>query len=241
MYRYDYYDKIGKFYHKSRAGNSFGATLHQALQGFHEAGGVEVESADVLAARATDAWRSYGFANSKEEDEYRHLAGELLLKYHSGAMARAGQTRLFLSEKTIKLDLNEFDLTGRVDRVDEHVADGTLEIIDYKSGRAAVTADDVENALAMCVYQLILKRSYPERRVMASIHALRSGEVATVELTADQLNRWENDIKEIGQRIIATDWESIEPNYLPDICPTCDFLKLCERRWRALERITNLD
>ena len=37
-YRYVYIDKIGRFYLRSRAGYSFGSTLHHVLQQFHEQG-----------------------------------------------------------------------------------------------------------------------------------------------------------------------------------------------------------
>ena len=37
-YRYIYQDKIGRFYTKARAGFSFGSTLHNVLQDFHEQG-----------------------------------------------------------------------------------------------------------------------------------------------------------------------------------------------------------
>jgi len=61
LYKYDYFDKIGRFYHKAHAGNTFGAVLHQALQGFAIAGGVKKESVEQLIARALVSWRSVGY------------------------------------------------------------------------------------------------------------------------------------------------------------------------------------
>jgi putative RecB family exonuclease len=236
MYKFDYIDKIGRFYHKSRAGNSFGATLHQVLHDFHVAGGAEQEDAQTLAQRASDSWRSAGYADAAQDAHYQELAQTLLHNYHRGELDKVGHTRVYLAEKAISLDMGDFVLTGRIDRIDEHLDNGALEIVDYKSGRSGVTAEDVENALAMCVYQLILKRLHPERRVMASIHALQSGDVATVELSDEQLVRWEDDLTDIGRRIIETDWQSVRPIYLEDVCPGCDFLALCERYWRKQAR-----
>ena len=237
MYRYDYVDKIGRFYHKSYAGNSFGATLHQALHDFHVAGGVESEDSQALARRAADSWRSAGYDDAAQEALHRELAADILHSYHQAQAASAGRARLFLAEKMIAWDMGPFVLNGRVDRIDEHVADGALEIIDYKSGRSGVTKESVEEALAMCVYQLIVKRVYPERRVMATIHALRSGETATVELSDEQLARWEDEIRQTGREIIETDWEAVRPVYLADVCPDCDFLSLCERYWARQRKI----
>ena len=233
MYKYDYLDKIGRFFHRARAGNSFGATLHQALQGFHEAGGAATEDAAQLGERVIDNWRSAGFKSPEEETQHKELAVTVMQQYHLQAQERADTTRLFLSEKMLKRDMGLFVLTGRVDRIDEHLTDGALEIIDYKSGRSEVTENQVRNALAMCIYQLLAKRQWPERRVYATIHALRTGAQASVELSDDELNAWEETLNEIGREIIEKDWDAVRPAYLPDICPTCDFLPKCDRYWRA--------
>jgi RecB family exonuclease len=236
MYKYDYFDKIGKFYHKSRAGNSFGATLHQALQQFHEAGGTDVEGVEALTERAMNTWRSAGFADVEEEVAHKELASQILQKYHVQAQQRAGQTRVFLSEKMLKFDMGSFILMGRVDRVDEYIADGALEIVDYKSGRLEVTEDQVRSALAMSIYQLLAKRKYPERRVFATIHALRSGVYASAELSDQELAELEIQIKGIAQDIIEMEWDAIRPVYLVDVCPDCDFLSRCTKYWNAIER-----
>jgi putative RecB family exonuclease len=233
MYKYDYIDKIGKFYHKSRAGNSFGATLHQALQQFHEAGGAAAENAEALTARAEASWRSAGFADLAEEIAHKDLATEVLQKYYVHAAERTDLTKVFLSEKMLKFDMGDFVLSGRIDRIDEYISDGTLEIIDFKSGRLQVNEEHVRSALAMCIYQLLAKRLWPDRRVMATIHALRSGEFATVELSTEELDTWESEIKFIAAEIIEKDWDSVRPVYLPDVCPSCDFLTRCTRYWKA--------
>ncbi len=237
MYKYEYLDKIGRFYHKARAGQSFGSTLHQALHDFHVAGGAEVEGPEALAQRAMENWRSGGYEDAVQEAKYQEMAVSLLHNYHEGEQQRAGTTRVFLAEKMIKWDMGGFVLTGRIDRIDEHLVDGALEIVDYKSGRMGVTAEDVENALAMCVYQFILKRNYPERRVMATIHALRSGDSATVELSDEQIADWDYRLREVGEQILSSDWESARPVYLEDVCPGCDFLSVCERYWRQQKRL----
>jgi putative RecB family exonuclease len=233
MYKYDYIDRIGRFYHKASAGNSFGSTLHQALHDFHVAGGVVAEDSEVLAKRAIQSWRSAGYRDEADEERHRELAISLLQSYHNAESRKEGATRVFLAEKMIAYDMGDFILTGRVDRIDEHLEGGALEIVDYKSGRTSVTPDEVRDALAMSVYQLILKRLYPERRVMATIHALRSGESATIELSDTQLTEWESELRHIGERLLGTDWESVRPTYLENVCPDCDFLRLCTRYWKS--------
>jgi RecB family exonuclease len=131
--------------------------------------------------------------------------------------------------------MGAFVLTGRIDRVDEHLEDGALEIVDYKSGRTDVTEEDVKDALAMSVYQLLVKRNHPERRVFATIHALRGGVTASASFTDDELAEWESELRGLGLEILGKDFEAVRPVPLPDVCPDCDFLPLCSRTW-ARER-----
>jgi putative RecB family exonuclease len=232
MYRLEYVEKVGRFYHKARAGYAFGSTLHQTLQNFHEAGGSAEVTAEQLIERLAVDWQSQGYQNAEHEQAHKEAAVQILQTYHATATERAETTRTFLTEKMLKWDMGEFVLTGRIDRVDEHLSDGALEIVDYKSGRLDVTEADVKNALAMSVYQLLLKRNNPERRVFATIHALRGGVTASASFSDEELAQWQEELHGLGLLILETDFEAAQPVPLPDVCPDCDFLKLCRRTWQ---------
>ena len=228
MYRYEYIDKIGRFFHRSSPGMSMGAIIHQALFHYHTAGGALAEDADSLVERSRLAWRSHGFSDAAEEADYRAQAFDMLRAYHEAEAARTGERRLFLAEKSLKLDMGSFILTGRVDRIDEHFPDGNLEIIDYKSGRNDVTEDQVRNAIAMTVYQLMARRMWPDRRITATIHALRGDKSATIELTDDELAIWEDNLRGIGQGDHQKPTtEAVRPIYIDGTCETCDFYRRC--------------
>ena len=236
MYRREYVEKVGKFYHRARAGFTFGSTLHQTLQNFHEAGGSAEVSAEQLVARLETDWQSQGYRDAEHEQAHKDAAVEILAHYHAAATERADTTQTFLTEKMLKWDLGPFVLTGRIDRIDEHAIDGALEIVDYKSGRMDVTEDDVKGALAMSIYQLLVKRNHPERRVFATIHALRGGVTASAAFTDDELAALEEDVRGLGLLILETDFEAVPPVPLPGICPDCDFLPLCTRVWKRERR-----
>lgn len=231
MYRLEYVEKVGRFYHKARAGYTFGSSLHQVLQSFHEAGGSEAVSAAELVASVEQNWQSQGYENEAHEKAHRDDAVRILETYHADAEKRAGQTRTFLAEKMLKWDMGVFVLTGRVDRIDEHTEDGALEIVDYKSGRLSVSEEDVRGALAMSVYQLLVKRGWPERRVFATIHALRGGVTASASFTDEEMLAFEEDVRGLGLMILETDFDAVRPVPLPDVCPGCDFLPICSRYW----------
>ncbi len=232
MYRLEYVEKVGRFYHKSRAGFTFGSTLHQALQTFHEDGGSAAVSAPELVAKLETVWQSQGYESAEHEAEHKVEAVRILETYHAASEARAEATKPFLIEKMLKWDMGLFVLTGRIDRIDEHSADGALEIVDYKSGRRSVSEEDVKSALAMSVYQLLTKRSNPDRRVYATIHALRGGVTASASYTEEEMAALEDELRGMGTLILETDFEAIQPIPLPEECPYCDFLPLCTRAWK---------
>jgi len=232
MYRLEYVEKVGKFYHRARAGFTFGSTLHQALQTFHQDGGSAAVSAPALVEKMEAVWQSQGYEDAAHEQAHKDEAVRILETYHAASEARAEQTRPFLIEKMLKWDMGPFVLTGRIDRIDEHLDDGALEIVDYKSGRLDVTEEDVKGALAMSVYQLLAKRTNPERRVYATIHALRGGVTASAAFTDDEMLVLEEDLRGIGITILEKDFEAVRPVPLPRVCPGCDFLPLCTRAWK---------
>jgi putative RecB family exonuclease len=240
QYRLEYFDKLGRFYHKARAGFSFGTTLHKTLEAYHAAGGPENVSLETLQTSLTTNWISPGYATPEQEVAFQEEGQKILEAYHTAQVeaksrAEAGEAppeaRLLYSEKTLKMDLTpEIVLSGRVDRVDEHF-DQSLEIVDYKSGRLTVTEEDVANAPAMGIYQLLLKNTHPERRVRATIVALRTGDFATHEQTPEEAEFLQADCTETAQIIHDKDWESVLPTPC-DHCPHCDFLPYCEKFWK---------
>jgi len=232
MYRLDYVEKVGRFYHRARAGLTFGSTLHQTLQTFHEEGGSAIVSAPELIARMETAWMSQGYQNQAQEEAHKVEAVRILESYHAASSATAEKTKPFLIEKMLKWDMGPFLLTGRIDRIDEHLDNGALEIVDYKSGRMTVSEEDVKGALAMSVYQLLVKRNYPDRQVCATIHALRGGVTASASFTDEEISALEDDLRGIGLLIMETDFEAVNPIPLPEVCPDCDFLPLCTRAWK---------
>ncbi len=236
MYRLEYVEKVGRFYHKARAGFTFGSTLHQTLQSFHEAGGSAALSASELVASVEENWQSQGYTDAAHEQQHKEDAVRILETYHAASEERAQTTQVFLTEKMLKWDMGPFVLTGRVDRIDEHTETGALEIVDYKSGRMSVTEEDVKEALAMSVYQLLAKRNWPDRDVYATIHALRGGVTASASFTESEMTALEENTRGIGLEILEKDFDAVRPIPLPDVCPTCDFLPICTRYWNKQNR-----
>ncbi|MCX6344684.1 MAG: PD-(D/E)XK nuclease family protein [Armatimonadetes bacterium] len=234
-YKFTYIDKIARFYYRPKSYHSFGASLHRTLEEFHKEGGAETQSPEQLVEKLHTAWTSQGYASREEEQQRLGAAAELLENYHKEYLVEGVQT--LFTEKQLKWDMGEFYLIGRLDRADEH-PNGLLEIIDYKSGRMSVAEEEIRNDLAMNIYAYLASKCYPDRHVAATIYCLRSGEKATAEFTDEDLAEIEDGVLAIASDILQTDEDSdIEPEWIPNECPNCDFLRLCARRmqWEVAE------
>jgi putative RecB family exonuclease len=237
-YRYLYIDKIGRFYLRARPGYSFGSTLHQVLQTFHEEGAAQ--SREELTAQVEQKWISAGYQSSEQEQEFRAAGREIVQAYHAAAIERASlQVETVATEKPIRTDMGRFVLAGRVDRIDRHT-DGALEVIDYKSGRLTTSPEEVAESLAMSIYQLILRRCNPGTRVFGTIYCLRSGETGSHEMTGEEAEQFEADIRVLGEEILDRDWEYALPRRIEE-CEECEFLRRCETYWRQEERRSGFD
>ena len=226
-FKWTYVDDRGKWLLRSKSYYSFGTTLHNVLQRFHDAGDLGVTTTHEAIAAMEESWIEGGYASQEEMSQAMADGKEILERYIEEISREPVTSETILVEKMLRLDLDEFVLMGRVDRVDR-LADGTLEIVDYKSGRRGVSDADVATDLAMCCYQLLVRHHYPDSKVQASIIALRSGEKGTASLSDFERDEFQRDLIEIGREILHRDYENLEP-VGSSLCVTCDFLSLCRK------------
>lgn len=230
MYKLTYVTKVARYYYSPNIGDSFGGSLHRALQDFHASGGRDTQSPEQLVERLRNTWVSTGYSSRQEEREHLEIGMHILEDYY--ANAKSGATTVF-TERQIREDMGEFVLVGRIDRLDER-PDGTLEIIDYKTGRESVTSEEVANDLAMSIYQLLVKYMHPARRVIATIHCLRTGSCASAALSDSDLTELEKMIRRIASEMLSITEDTDIPPHRKGECDACDYFKICERRARIL-------
>ncbi len=226
-YKWTYIDPRGKWYLKSKSYFSFGTSLHKVLQRFHDSGDAGVETTDQAVAALEESWIDAGYSSQEEMMESMAEGKAIIEEYTQTVLSEPVTPDTIYVEKLLRTDLSEFTLLGRVDRVDQH-QDGTIEVVDYKSGRQEVTVEQVESDLAMGVYQLLLSKLHPGHHTKATIIALRSNSRASAGLDAEALATFESDLLHIGKEILNRDFENMVPK-VKDLCEGCDFLPLCSK------------
>ena len=226
-YRWTYVDGRGRWYVRAKSYYSFGATLHRVLERLHgpEEGGVA--TVEDLPAKLEENWIDAGFSSAEEMQEAFGEGLEILERHFAETIVKPKIANTIYVEQLLTKKMKGFKLVGRVDRVDEH-DDGSLEIIDYKTGREFVDQDDVSTDIAMAIYQLLLKHKHPDKRVFATIIALKTGAQASWEMPAEEMAQFEKDIQLLGDEILSEEFFDLTPTHKP-LCRHCDFVPLCRK------------
>ncbi|MBI5707873.1 MAG: PD-(D/E)XK nuclease family protein [Armatimonadetes bacterium] len=224
-YRWTYLDPRGRPFLRAKHYYSFGTTLHKVLERFHDSGDQGVQSVSDAVVAVEREWVSAGFATKEQEAQALAAGKEIVEKHVAEALSTPSEAKTLHLEWMVRADLGPFVLIGRIDRVDE-LSDGTLEIIDYKSGRTEVTEAEVAEDLALGCYQLLVRSRYPDRAVVASILALRTAQKATAALSPEELDGFREDLIGLGASLLSTDWTEVFPTLKP-ACTGCDFIRLC--------------
>lgn len=227
LYRWTYVHPQ-PYLRKAKSYFSFGTSLHRVLEKYHADPDRGVDPTQKLMDLYEENWLTAGYSSADEMAEAFGEGKEILQDYaaQEEEAAVTGEFTIAI-EKSLRMDMGEFVLLGRIDRLDQH-PDGTLEIIDYKSRRTAVSEEEVKSDLAMGCYQLMIRPLYPDHRIVASIWALKGREKASASLSSEEADELVFELGEIGREILNKDWESAEPRYKA-MCRKCDYCRLCRR------------
>jgi DNA helicase-2/ATP-dependent DNA helicase PcrA len=160
---------------------SFGNAVHNTLRDIFNARREKVELDPETAFKRY--WVGEGYATAKMRDE-EYSTGLSLVTKHLETLPADFSPKYV--EETMVLQLSSgVRLLGKVDRIDEN-EDGTLHIVDYKTGNKEAREADVRSNLPLAVYAAALwKQNRKVREV--SLWYLRTGSHPHFTITEDFL------------------------------------------------------
>jgi putative RecB family exonuclease len=211
------------------AHNTIGAVVHNALRALFDLPPSR-RTPEAAAALVGRGWKDDGFADAEQAAFYRDRAGGWVADYVAGLEVDFEPVGL---ERWVSAPVGTIVAEGRVDRIDER--DGELVIVDYKTGRHALTTDDARGSQALALYVLAARRTLrrPCRRV--ELHHLPTGSVAGWEHTDESLARHQARAEEAAEEFqLARD--TLDAGGDPDVlfppqvgrqCAWCDFRRSC--------------
>ncbi|MER7888436.1 PD-(D/E)XK nuclease family protein [Micromonospora sp. NPDC094482] len=249
-YRYSYVDRPAPPKGPPWAHNSLGASVHTALKNWY-ALPLDRRRPEALAGLLRGTWVREGYRDDEQERAaYRRALGwlEAYVETLEPEVDPLGVERV-VAVKTAVLAFN-----GRADRIDSRPGpEGPeLVIVDYKTGRTGLDADDARGSQALALYAYAAERVFrrPCRRV--ELHHLPTGTVAghdhTAESLARQLSRAEETARDImaAERAVAdgSDPDEAFPTSPSPRCGWCDYRRVCpagaqtpgKEPWAAVDR-----
>ena len=112
---------------------SFGNTIHLTMKSLYQRimGGEKVCEDELIMSYESN-WQNAGYESREHEERQRKAGEESLRTFYEKNKDNFGKP-VFL-EKSFKVKIDEYLLSGRIDRIDK-LSDGDYELIDYKTGK----------------------------------------------------------------------------------------------------------
>ncbi|HWC81949.1 MAG TPA: PD-(D/E)XK nuclease family protein [Pseudonocardiaceae bacterium] len=238
-YRMNYLDrptppKAGPWAH-----NTLGAVVHNTLRAYFDlpdARRTPEAGASLVAAN----WRDDGFENAEQAGKYRQRAQDWVVDY----LAELDPTLDPIGvERWVSAPVGRIVAEGRVDRID--LREGELVIVDYKTGRHALSVDDARGSQALAMYAVAARRTLRKPAFQVELHHLPTGSVHawthTEESLARHLRRAEEAADELAEAADALaaggDAEALFPVTTGKHCTWCDFRRNCPEGQAAAPEI----
>jgi RecB family exonuclease len=250
-YRMSYLDRPAPPKGPPWAHNSLGAAVHNALAGWWRLPLARrtVAAAGTLVDRG---WIDQGFADETQSVRQRERAIAMVEAY----VARLDPADEPLGvERTVATRTDKIAVSGRIDRLDSRPADpgpedpgpedpgpedpGTeLVVVDYKTGRHLLTADDARSSMALALYALAAGRVLRRPCHRVELHHLPTGEIISWTHTAESLARHLSRAEDIAQESAFADermrdglpadaYDEVFPPRPSPSCGWCDYLRHC--------------
>ena len=229
-YEYNYLLKIPQ---PPNGAASFGSSLHNTLNEFYklvdqskQASLFEDYDEDLSLNRLLtiyeDKWISVGYESREHHDTLKKRGGEILEKFYGHFKDEI--TRIEFLEKGFKLKMGKYTITGRIDRADK-LPDGTLEVIDYKSGKSK-SQKDVDKDQQLAIYALATKECFDQPASKLTLYFLDEDLKVTTEPNADMLEKIRDGIVETADKINESDFAPTPSKF---VCGFCPYNRICDK------------
>ena len=181
-----------------------------------------------LLALYEEFWQADGYQDKPTREEYFEKGKKALKDFWADYSLNPPAEILFL-EKKFSFKVGEDVIKGTIDRVDQ-LADGSLEIVDYKTGKNKAAAKkgrlDFADKRQLILYQLFLEEYLGVKVSALSFYYLESGEKISFTATEKEIDKLK---LEMTTEIAAIKKRQFAPT--PSMmCQFCDFNQICEFR-----------
>lgn len=235
--------------HRGTAVFSFGKTIHHSLYEFiksfiekRDINQTDLFQSNLASSLKIDAskelknlleiyensWIDEWYEDKKQKQEYYKLGKEILKNFLKDFIKDPPKIIIAQGilglEMDFRLKINNDTIRGKIDRIDE-LPDGTLEIIDYKTGavKEKLQKKDREQLL---IYQLAGKEILDQMPEKMSFYYLNDNKKLSFTSTEQEREEFKLKLIDKIEKIKKSDFKAT-PGWH---CKFCDFKDICEFR-----------
>ncbi len=210
------------------AASSFGTTIHATLKEFYSQNG-QKNILDIYKK----FWTQDGYNNKSHAEKYFAKGEKYLTQFVQNEYNP--QTNTIMLEEPFTTPLIPQDrsrilkIGGKIDRIDL-LADGTLEIIDYKTSEKSMEQKAADNSLQLSFYALaasILKTppfGIDINKIKLSLYYFEEQKKVSTTRSIDQLEEAKQQIFSYADAIVESDFKCSGSL----LCKMCDYKLLCD-------------
>lgn len=229
QYQYQYLFKIPS---PPAANLSFGSSLHNTLQDYYKLVSQSKQaslftdfdpdlSLEKLLSIYEEKWIDRGYETKQHMELRKQRGEEILTLFYERFKNDIPQVEYL--EKGFRLKIDDYVISGRIDRADKR-ADGSLHIIDYKTGRSR-TEKQVQEDLQLAIYALAADQCFGIPASLLTLHFLDADESVSVEPSEETMRKAADKVRSLAKEINESDFG---PKPARQTCQFCPYKRICD-------------
>jgi DNA helicase II / ATP-dependent DNA helicase PcrA len=222
----------------------FGGTIHQAFEGYARArreavaAGLPPPGYEALRQQFDAVWKPRNYADAQSAEHYQKRAEPALRRFYDREVASLAEAVAFEIGFTLEIEDPEgppVRFYGIIDRINRH-PDGSVEIIDYKTGRPKsqkdVDADQQLSAYALALAMGAVRHPETGERLppasKLTLYFTETDRAVSTTRSPEQLDEFRTHVLETARRMRRGDFTAAPEQWR---CDRCDYRLICPSRW----------
>jgi len=215
---------------EASAALQYGACIHRVLLTYYdsvrwERALSEPELLDLFRTEIANA----GFSDHYQRELYEQKGIAELRAFI--AASTPAKTEVLHTEERFSVKIGPTTLVGRIDRIDR-VADGTVVITDYKTGRPR-SQEDADDSLQLSLYALAARETWGYHSERLVFHNLDGNSVVSTQRSDIQLDEARLHVEDIAEKIADGKFEPKAGFH----CTWCSYRSLCPKTEKRIPEL----
>lgn len=216
QYKYNYIDKLPK---KESLNLYFGSAVHDALHFMLK--DIVVPPMGKVLEFYHDNWKdNKEWEDIKKAPFFKQKGIQLISDFYRKFNPKIQE--VLVTEDYFTAPLGDHQISGVIDRLDR-LPDGTLEIVDYKTGKMK-SQKYIHDNDQLTFYHYAIAHRFPDNpRIKLTLYFLEPQTRQSTFRTASHIRRLSDIIHSTAAEMDKTDF----PARINPLCPWCDFKNIC--------------